>query len=320
MLRFFIITSFASLAFLVLSLSTKKQIDDDPIERNFKTKYVVVMIIDGPRYTETFGDSTRQFIPKMANELMPQGVLYQNFRNNGPTYTNAGHTAITTGNYQSISNSGKELPKNPSMFQYYLKGKNADKTDAYIVSSKGKLEILTNTKNKNWWNTYMPSSYCGPLGHSNDYEGDPQTLNKVKELLDSEKPPHLMLINFLEVDSYGHSNQWINYLTAITKCDEYASVIWNKIQRNPILKDKTALIITSDHGRHLDGRKDGFVSHGDGCEGCRHINLLAMGPDFKKNVVFNQCREQLDISKTISIMMGFQMPSSKGKFMSEMFE
>jgi predicted AlkP superfamily pyrophosphatase or phosphodiesterase len=285
----------------------------------FKTEYVIILIIDGPRYSETFGDTSCKYIPKMGKELVKQGVLYSNFRNNGPTYTNSGHTAITTGVYQSISNGGKQLPKNPNIFQYYLKEKGRDKTDAYIISSKGKLEVLANTKNKKWWNSYMPMTYCGVKGQSTEYSPDPPTMNKVYETL-GENPPHLMLINLLAVDSYGHSNNWPQYLASIQKCDSYADELWGFIQNHPKLKDKTALLITNDHGRHLDGHKDGFVNHGDKCEGCKHISLLALGPDFKRNQVISTEGELIDISKTISHILKFQMPSSRGRILNELFQ
>ena len=110
------------------------------------------------------------------------------------------------------------------------------------------------------------------------------------------------------------------YLKSIQKCDDYAFQLWNMIQSNEKMKDKTALIITNDHGRHLDGRKDGYISHGDNCEGCRHISLLAIGPDFKKNVESGNSAEQLDISKTISEILNFQMPTGKGRVLTELFK
>lgn len=299
------------------SFDFKKSPDTDP--KKYTTEYVIVLIIDGPRFTETFGDSTYQYIPHLGNELKKQGVLLSNFRNNGPTYTISGHTAITTGRYQRISNAGKKLPKFPSMFQYYLKEKGVPKSDAWIISSKGKLEVLGNTNYKKWWNVYTPSTYCGLRGNSADYTGDQETFDKVTEVLSGENPPHLMLINLLAVDSYGHSKRWEMYLKSIQKCDDYAFQLWNMIQSNQKLKDKTALIITNDHGRHLDGHKDGYVSHGDNCEGCRHISLLAIGPDFKKNVESKKRSEQLDISKTISEILHFSMPTGKGRVLTELF-
>jgi hypothetical protein len=318
MIKGIILGSLVLMTYIVSSFTWTKT--RDVSEKTFKTEYIYVLIIDGPRFTETFGDTSYQYIPYLGKELLKQGVLMYNFRNNGSTYTNSGHAAITTGVYQRLSNGGKELPHYPSMFQYYLKSKNAKKNDAYIVASKGKLQILANTSNKKWWNMYNPASYCGPNGLGADYASDQETFNKVNELVSSNNPPHLMLVNFLAVDSYGHSNQWDMYLKSLIQCDNYVYQIWNTIQSNPVLKDKTTLFITNDHGRHLDGHKDGFVNHGDKCEGCRHISLLAIGPDFKQNEISKNCSEQLDISKTISVMMGFDMPTSKGRVLSELFK
>lgn len=283
------------------------------------TKHVIVLVIDGPRYSETFGDSTYQYIPNLGKKLRHDGVLFTHFRNNGSTYTNAGHTAITTGYYQSISNGGKELPKRPSIFQYYLKSSGADKSKAWIVSSKGKLEILANTKNKKWWNMYMPYTYCGPAGNSSAYVGDKLTFEKIKSVI-ANHTPNLMLINLLEVDVNGHGNDWEGYKKALKNCDQYVADLWTLIQENPEMKGQTTLFITNDHGRHLDGHKDGFISHGDRCEGCRQISLLALGPDFVKNKVVSTSAEQLDISKTISYLLDFEMPTSEGRILKELFE
>ena len=55
---------------------------------------VVVVVIDGPRWSETWGEATRVHIPRRALQLAPQGVLFTAFLNRGPTYTNSGHAAI----------------------------------------------------------------------------------------------------------------------------------------------------------------------------------------------------------------------------------
>jgi hypothetical protein len=306
------------LSFLILIQSSVRA-QSEQLEKKYKTEHIVVLVIDGPRFTETFGDTSCTYIPRMGKELIHEGVLYTNFRANGPTYTNSGHTAITTGVYQSISNAGKTLPKNPSFFQYYLKEKNADKSKAWLISSKGKLEILANTKKKKWWNVYQPMSYCGVKGHGAEYVGDIQTFGKSKEVFKTDAPT-LTLINFLEVDATAHQNDWPNYLRTLQNCDEYAYQLWQFIQADSVMANKTALLITNDHGRHLDGVKDGFVNHGDNCEGCRHISLLAIGPDFKKNTIISEGGELIDISATIAEILGFCMPTSKGKILEELFE
>jgi len=285
----------------------------------YLTKNVIVLVIDGPRMSETFGDSTGQYIPHLSKDMAPEGVLFTNFRNNGKTNTNSGHAAITTGVYQNIKNDGTELPKYPSMFQYYLKEKQLPKEKAWIVASKGKLNILANARKKGWNNSFMPSDYCGPNGNGNEYSADERTWDVVMTKLETDRPS-LMLINLLEVDTRGHSNDWTNYLGAIQRTDEYAFQLWEFIQNNDYYKDNTTLIITNDHGRHIDGHKDGFKEHGDGCDGCRNIYMLALGPDFKKDLVVTEEFEQIDLSLTIAKLLHFDMPTSNGRVIGPLFE
>jgi predicted AlkP superfamily pyrophosphatase or phosphodiesterase len=309
-------------ALLLLSSSVVRTNDTEtaiPTDSPYRTQNVIVLIIDGPRFSETFGDSTCQYIPNLSKELAPQGVLFTNFRNNGTTNTNSGHTAITTGVYQNIKNNGTELPKYPSFFQYYLKEKKVSKEKAWIVSSKGKLNILANARKKGWFNSYMPAEYCGPNGNGSEYQADIKTWDIVMEKL-KEDQPNLMLLNLLEVDTRGHSNDWPNYLEAIKRTDEYASRLWKFIQNDEHYKNKTTLIITNDHGRHLDGHKDGFKEHGDGCEGCRKIYMLALGPDFEKGQVVTEEYEQIDISVSIAKLMHFEMPTSRGRVIEPLFQ
>lgn len=288
-------------------------------QKAYQTEYVVVLVIDGLRYSEGFGDSTFQYIPNLKHTLLKKGTLYSNFKNNGDTYTVAGHVAITTGHYQCISNSGKKLPKKPSFFQYYLKSSGVDKMETWVFSGKGKLEVLANTKKKVWEHRYTPMSHCGVSGNGSDYGSD-QAMWPFAKKIYKHHPPKLSLINLLSVDAAGHQNDWDGYLKGIRYCDQIALELWNIIQSNPKMKGKTTLFITNDHGRHLDGVKNGFVSHGDGCDGCRHIMLLAIGPDFKQNVVIDKAAELIDISATIAELLHFKMPTTDGRVLLELFK
>lgn len=291
----------------------------DAGKSHFKTEYVVILVIDGVRFSESFGDTSCQYIPNLCGSLKEKGTLYTNFRANAPrTTTNVGHTAITTSVNQRISNDGKQLPRHPSIFQYFMKEKNINKNKLWVISSKGKLSILGNTKNRKWNNLYVPSVYCGRNGNNKDYVGDAETWKQVTHVVETYQP-NLMLINVLGPDVYGHGNNWEGYLNAIRRSDEYALDLWNQIQNNELMRNKTTLFITNDHGRNEDGHKDGFISHGDGSEGNRHIFLLGLGPDFKKNEVITSQRELIDIAPTISKMLDFSMPTAKGEVMEEMF-
>ena len=303
----------------LLCLNLGGQVCAQNSQTQFKTKYVIILVIDGPRYSETYGEPTCKYSPILCDSLKKKGTFYAQFKNNGPTFTVPGHTAIVTGNYQRISNAGTALPKQPNIFQYFLQATGKDSSAAYVVASKGKLDVLVNTSHKKWHDKYVASTYCGPNGNGLGYGRDDKTFAKVTELVQSANPPQLMLINLLAVDVYGHANNWDKYLESITQSDQYAAQLWQMIQQNPILKDQTTLMITNDHGRHLDGVRSGFVNHGCRCEGCRHISLLVLGPDTPKGVVVSAEAEMIDISTTIAEILHFEMPTSKGTYLRAAF-
>ena len=291
------------------------------VQKNYITENVVIIVIDGPRYTETWGDTSHQYQPRLANSLAAQGTVYTSFYNNGVTFTNPGHTAITTGNYQPIDNNGRQIPYRASIFQHWLKDSGADSSKAWIITSKDKLQILANCTERDWQNKFMPSANCGIGGNGvgSGYREDSLTFKQIENILNTHHPK-LTLINFKEPDASGHRNDWNAYLNGMRNTDEYVYQIWNMIQNDAEYANKTTLFVTNDHGRHLDGHLDRFVSHGDNCSGCRHINLFAIGPDFKQGQVASMYREQRDISATVAELMHFDFPTGKGKVMDELFK
>lgn len=283
----------------------------------WKTKHVVILVIDGPRWTETWGKPGRDLIPVRDKVLAPQGVWLSDMANDGPTYTNAGHGALTTGFHQEINNSGQELPRNPSITQRLIAA-GANPKQVWVVTSKDKLQILTDSAAPEWNHRHVCSSDCGKDGAGSGYREDRVTLERVKAVI-SEHRPRFLLINFKEPDGSGHAKKWDEYLANIQITDEYAGQVWAHIQAEPQMKDTTTLFITNDHGRHLDGHKDGYISHGDDCAGCRKIELVAIGPDFKRGIASEVHRSQIDVAVTAAALLGLTHPNSDGKVMTELF-
>ena len=315
-------TIYFCLLFLILGFSCKDSFSQKSlkVKTTFKSERVIVLIVDGPRYSETWGDTSHQYIPHMANDMATNGVIATNFNNDGYTYTTSGHAAICTGVRQQLENSkGLDLPKQPSFFQYYLKESVLPPSKAWIITSKDKLFILGNSADPEWIDKYKPATDCGINGQQSGYRDDTVTFNRVMAVLKTQQP-NLMLVNFKEPDGAGHANNWPEYLKGIVETDSLVWEVWKFIQSDPYYKDKTTLFVTNDHGRHLDGWKDGFVSHGDDCEGCKHLNFYAYGPDIKSNYVADTYYAQVDLTTTIATLMGFQMPYSQGKFMDKLFK
>ncbi len=301
---------------LICILCLKCKVDSPVV--SFQTRNLVIVIMDGPRWTETFGEPTMQYIPGMKN-LVNQATLFTNFRNDGPTRTTNGHTAISTGVYQEIDNGGQELPDHPGMFQRWIAANKKDNSSAWIISSKDKLEVLKNCKDPSWQNLYMPRTNCGNNGLATGHRMDTTTFRKAKEIL-SEYHPALSWISFKEPDVAGHANNWNNYLQGIRDVDNYIVAIWNFIQSDPHYSDKTTMVVTNDHGRHLNSVADGFVSHGDYCEGCKHIMLFVIGPDTPKGKVISDTYGMTDLHASIISLMGIDNPVASGQIIPGLFE
>ncbi len=285
---------------------------DIPIS-GYKTQNVILIVVDGPRYSETWDFINRSFIPNRS-AMLQEGVVCENFYNNGTTSTVPGHVAMCTGFYQNINNGGNEYPSEPSVLQYWLKTYNQNSSKAWIISSKDKLAVLADCTNPEWHNTFKPSIDCGNLGLGTGYREDSTTYKKVKTVL-ANYHPTLMLINFKQPDAAAHAGDSLGYIQGIMDTDNYIASIWQYIQNDEYYKNKTTLIVTNDHGRHTAGYLDGFISHGDTCQGCKHIEFFGIGPDFKKNFVCSTYYEQIDIATTIAHLLGFKMPTSNGKVM-----
>jgi predicted AlkP superfamily pyrophosphatase or phosphodiesterase len=300
----------AVLALLVLTVALHAQAAP-------RADRVVIVVVDGPRWTETWGQEGRPNIPRRA-AMAAAGTLYADFANDGPTYTNAGHSAITTGFYQEIDNHGKELPAHAGIFQRYLAASAAPATDAWLVTSKDKLDILADTTDPAWAGKHRPSTDCGKdgKGGGSGYRDDPDTVTRVLAVLD-EHHPHLMLVNLRDPDSRGHANDWPGYLQGIRDTDAGVGRIWDHLQADATYAGRTVLFVTNDHGRHPDGHKDGFVNHGDDCPGCHKIELLAMGPGFAPGAVVAEHHHQIDIAVTVARILGFELPGSAGRVLGE---
>ena len=278
----------------------------------FLTEHVVILVIDGARYTETWGEPRHPHLPNIDSKIAPNGIVLTGFQNSGYTETTAGHTALMTGVNQSIDNTGLEYPANPSFLHYLRKQNNLSQDKAWIITSKDKLFVLSKTTQAGWTDD-SPSIDCGADGQGGGgYRSDAITFSNACLTLTSYHPKAI-LINFKDPDSFGHANDWTSYLDAIKAIDAYTGEIWNSIQNDPILSNKTTLFIVNDHGRHSYN----FIDHGDECEGCRHIICIAIGPDFKRNYSSAASYDQRDLNATVGFLLRLNMPTSKGAIIRE---
>lgn len=105
---------------------------------------------------------------------------------------------------------------------------------------------------------------------------DKFTHNYAKEYL-HKNTPRLLLVAYGETDEFAHQGQYDKYLEAAKKTDEYIRDIWESIQTDERYRNKTTLVITTDHGRGSGKRS--WRNHGVIHSGSNHTWFAVIGPD-----------------------------------------
>lgn len=299
-----------ALNFLLYTLSSPLLIAQ-PVQQ-----HTILVIIDGARYSETFGDPTGQYIPRM-HQIKNQAAVVDTFLNDSLTYTSRAIPAIWSGTWKAprdttIGGVATQYATAPSFWEYFRKHRNQDSVNAMYI-----LKQLSGP----WLPSYHPQygpQYWPWYIMQEGYWSDLYVWNLAKQKL-SQHHPIFSVIYLADVDAAGHSGVWNNYTRKITIADSIVGMVWDFVQSDSIFNNRTTLFVTNDHGRHLDGVSTGFVSHGDGCWGCRRIQLLAIGSGVKKG--FSSIKRKIpDIVPTIGALLNFPSPFSTGTAMTEILK
>lgn len=266
-----------------------------------RAQNVIIVVIDGVRYSESFGGA-HSTIPYLWQMLRPQGVIWENFTNDGVTYTCPSHASIVTGTWQTIANDGSERPTFPTIFEYFRKEAALPQSACAVVAGKPKLHVLSYSTHPDYGSDYGASVHIA----SNDLA----VFDSLRSVLASDRP-RLVIVNFPGTDFAAHAGILEEHLSALRVADSLCAEIWQLITSDPFYAGNTTLFVTNDHGRH-DDQHGGFQSHGDSCPGCRHIMLLAVGRLIPADRVSTTGRTQIDLATTVGSLLGFACPYGQG--------
>lgn len=273
--------------------------------------HVVMVIIDGARYTETLGDPTGQYIPKMS-QLAQKGMVVDTFLNDMYTYTSRAIPAIWCGSWSipkdtTIDGVENQYATVPTVWEYYRKTTGAPSTQAmYIMKS------VTGPWIQSYFPNYGPDFWPRYVVQGSS---DVAVWQNARALLQAYHPK-LSVIYLADVDREGHTGIWTNYTTAIRTADSIVGMLWDFLQTDPIFQNTTTLFVTNDHGRHDDSH-GGFKSHGDGCWGCRRIMFLGLGYRMPKGIRAKHYTIP-DITPTIGALLQFPTPFASGVPMTDL--
>ena len=125
-----------------------------------------------------------------------------------------------------------------------------------------------------------------------------------------QKQPRVLFLSFDETDDLAHAGRYHDHLRMVQSIDTYLADLWKMIQAMPQYAGKTAILVTTDHGRgHTP--KARWKDHGTKTADSYQIWLAAMGPGVatsgeqsKGPVLF-----QNQIAATLARLLGFDFKS-----------
>ena len=253
-------------------------------------------------WAPTADERRSKLMPFFWSTLSKQGSLYgnrlfNNYVNNANRYwfSYPGYNEIFTGYPDTAVNSNDKIPnKNVTVLEYLnnmprYKGKVAvfGSWDVYssIFNEKRSGLVLNDgyrdlpgkltpqQKFLNQMQHEMPSIFHG------GERLDVATFHMGLEYMKVNKPT-IMYFGLGDADEFAHAGLYDNYLDAAQNLDGWVKTIWDYVQSDKFYKDKTTLIITTDHGRGLasDG---GWTSHGQAVPHASEMWMALIGPSVK---------------------------------------
>lgn len=133
--------------------------------------------------------------------------------------------------------------------------------------------------------------------------------------------PRVMYFAFDETDDFAHGGEYPAYLNAAHYIDGFLANLWNYVQSDKQYKDKTTLIITSDHGRGNDSET--WKSHGQKVANADQIWMAVLGPDTPATGEMKGESQyyQNQIAKTLAAFLGLNFTVEKtGEVVTPMFK
>ncbi len=126
------------------------------------------------------------------------------------------------------------------------------------------------------------------------------------------RKPRVLYVGLGETDEWGHGRRYDLYLDAARNADRFLAEFWDRLQQDPQYKGKTALVVTTDHGR--GSTRIDWTDHGQKVPGAEFIWMAALGAGVpplgdRENVEVTQSQ----IAATVARLLGedFQAASPR---------
>lgn len=121
------------------------------------------------------------------------------------------------------------------------------------------------------------------------------------------RKPRVLFISLDETDEHAHGGRYDQYLRSAHKTDDMIAQLWNWVQSDSRYRDKTTLIITTDHGRGKRS-KHAWKNHGRLSAGSSQMWFAVIGPDTPARGEIKTSAQyfQKQIAKTLAAFLGLE--------------
>ncbi len=257
-------------------------------------------------------------MPFLWSTIAKQGVLIGNRDigsnmsvSNKWNFSYPSYSEIFTGVTNPLINSNKKINNPEINFLEWLQNDRDYKNLAAFGSwdvfpfifnvDRSKLHVNAGFNSAKGYTLTQKAKYLNEIQHQtpspwSTVRLDTFTHNFALEYLKTNKPK-VLIVSYGETDDFAHDGRYDQYIEAAHRTDKFIANLWAQLQSMPAYKDKTNLLIVTDHGRgsSLDDWQHHASKHSltgymkalkkdfpEGIVGSEHIWMAAIGPDVKQ--------------------------------------
>lgn len=116
--------------------------------------------------------------------------------------------------------------------------------------------------------------------------------------------PRVLYVMLGDTDEWAHERRYDLYLDAAHRGDRFLKTLWETVQRMPEYRGRTALLVTTDHGR---GSGDDWTDHGRDVPAAERIWMAGLMPGARsQESVVRGPLTQAQFASTIAGLLGLE--------------
>jgi len=124
--------------------------------------------------------------------------------------------------------------------------------------------------------------------------------------------PRVMFISFGETDDFAHDGKYDAYLKSARQTDHFIRGLWEWVQSQDAYRNKTAFIITTDHGRGTEPQEN-WRNHSRDIENADQIWFAFIGAGILPGGEIGKPMQlyQNQVAKTAALILGYDYKNEK---------